>query len=609
VGISEFIGDKEYGFSSILKMRYHDFLVNEIDLSGKVVHLEKMGLLDVGDKEQQSKHISNEINKDALTCFSSEEQDALIKLNSSTENAPCVMVKVGDDKQKRTEIHDAVRKHFSSLESSTVDNESGKFIKISKGSGKGRNRKRRQKNALHKFCLYKENIPTMKAVNILSKILKLHGKNSFNYAGNKDKRAITVQEMTTSLSPDRLIYLNKSGRLHNMYIGNITPCTKHLKLGDLNGNHFKIVLRDIKGCDEGKIQESCQSFAEKGFINYFGMQRFGTGTASTCSIGKAILQYEWKTAVDLILSSCANDLDEESQELLKNWDVEGNAEKLLERNRLLQLGPEGYLLYGISRQGTKQLVQALNGIPRNTRMLYVHSYQSYVWNKAVSKRISTYNLKPVEGDLVLVKDESTAESQDEPESKKIRTDDFDSLEEQDDLSVYTKVKRLNADELSNYTIYDVVMPLPGSRVQYPLYDGDNWLQQMLKEDNISLEQLDHRVKEYSLCGAYRKMVVRPQSFKWEIMRYKDYTLPLQLSDKEIMEEKPVPESIPDAPFQALRLEFSLPTSSYASVAVRELSKRDMSVTGLTELTEKHKAASAAVLVTEESAAAEKKEDS
>ena len=40
------------------------------------------------------------------------------------------------------------------------------------------------------------------------------------------------------------------------------------------------------------------------------------------------------------------------------------------------------------------------------------------------------------------------------------------------------------------------------------------------------------------------MVVRPQSFKWELMHYKDYTLPLQLSDKEVAEEKAVPQSIP-----------------------------------------------------------------
>jgi len=356
VGISEFIGAKENGFSSILKMRYHDFLVNEINLSGEVVHYTKQGLLN--SEEDQKCNPAKMLEKKDLpssNLFSSDEQESLIELNNSSvadKGTTCVMIKVGDNKQRRTEIHDAVRKYFTSLESSTVDNESGKFIKISKGSGKGRNRKRRQKNTVHKFCLYKENIPTMKAVSIISKILKLHGRSCFNYAGNKDKRAITVQEMTTSLSPDRLIYLNRAGKLQNMYIGNIEPFSKHLKLGDLNGNHFNIVLRDVKDCDEGKVRESCESFSAKGFINYFGMQRFGTGTASTCTIGKAILRYEWRKAVDLILSSCASGLDEESQDLLKNWDVEGNADKLLGgNNRSLQLGPEGYLLQGISRQG------------------------------------------------------------------------------------------------------------------------------------------------------------------------------------------------------------------------------------------------------------------
>lgn len=33
--------------------------------------------------------------------------------------------------------------------------------------------------------------------------------------------------------------------------------------------------------------------------------------------------------------------------------------------------------------------------------MYIHSYQSYVWNNMVSKRIDEYGLKPVPGDLVL----------------------------------------------------------------------------------------------------------------------------------------------------------------------------------------------------------------
>ncbi len=32
-------------------------------------------------------------------------------------------------------------------------------------------------------------------------------------------------------------------------------------------------------------------------------------------------------------------------------------------------------------------------IPRNTRMMYVHAYQSYVWNKVVSRRLRAFGQK------------------------------------------------------------------------------------------------------------------------------------------------------------------------------------------------------------------------
>lgn len=40
-------------------------------------------------------------------------------------------------------------------------------------------------------------------------------------------------------------------------------------------------------------------------------------------------------------------------------------------------------------------------IPRNNRLMYIHSYQSVVWNTMVSRRIEAFGLKAVEGDIVL----------------------------------------------------------------------------------------------------------------------------------------------------------------------------------------------------------------
>jgi tRNA pseudouridine13 synthase len=77
------------------------------------------------------------------------------------------------------------------------------------------------------------------------------------------------------------------------------------------------------------------------------------------------------------------------------------------------------------------------------RLMYLHAYQSYIWNHAVSKRIQLLGMKPCIGDLVKNKD----------------------YNQKDDKS--TEVFILNADNINDYEIEDVCLPLPGHKVIFP----------------------------------------------------------------------------------------------------------------------------------------------
>ena len=132
------------------------------------------------------------------------------------------------------------------------------------------------------FLLYKENKDTMDAINLLSKLLKIKA-GMFGYAGTKDRRAVTTQQVSVyRVRAEQLQDLNAS--LWNMCVGNFKYCREPLKLGSLSGNHFIITLRNVVG-DHDMIAKSLESLKLDGFINYFGLQRFGTTSVPTHKIG------------------------------------------------------------------------------------------------------------------------------------------------------------------------------------------------------------------------------------------------------------------------------------------------------------------------------------
>ena len=49
---------------------------------------------------------------------------------------------------------------------------------------------------------------------------------------------------------------------------------------------------------------------------------------------------------------------------------------------------------------------AFQSLARNTRFIYIHAYQSYVWNRAVSERLAKFGRKVLVGDLAVRKEQA-----------------------------------------------------------------------------------------------------------------------------------------------------------------------------------------------------------
>jgi tRNA pseudouridine13 synthase len=96
------------------------------------------------------------------------------------------------------------------------------------------------------------------------------------YAGLKDRYAITRQWFSIYLPTGKTGETPDLTQLQHPEFKVLSQSrhVKKLRPGDLQGNTFRIVLRDVSG-DRDAIEANLQAIAARGVPNYFGAQRFG----------------------------------------------------------------------------------------------------------------------------------------------------------------------------------------------------------------------------------------------------------------------------------------------------------------------------------------------
>lgn len=134
--------------------------------------------------------------------------------------------------------------------------------------------------------------------------------------------------------------------------------------------------------------------------------------------------------------------------------------------------------------------------------MYIHAYQSLIWNEMVSRRIAKFGLQVCEGDLVYSnEDENAVTEVIDDDAEIIENDDVDDSNEEanqepidsqrtSDVKIITKTDI----ESNSYTIFDVILPLPGHDVLYPANECAEWYKERLAKDNLSSEKLKQKNK-------------------------------------------------------------------------------------------------------------------
>lgn len=203
------------------------------------------------------------------------------------------------------------------------------------------------------------------------------------FGGLKDAVAVTSQVVSI-----RGISINEvpSELGRGIKVLSVVSMDRAFTTSDIWGNEFTIRVRNIDTSRKDNVGCVLNQLMNRGLPTYYGYQRFGLKRPNSHVIGKYVILGDFETAVNELLAH-AYPMEppriREARELIARGDY----------SRALELIPRSYRYYperAVLRQlvsNPRDFVNALRRLPHELLNLYVESYQSYLFNLALSERI------------------------------------------------------------------------------------------------------------------------------------------------------------------------------------------------------------------------------
>ncbi|KAF5888731.1 putative cyclin-related protein FAM58B [Clarias magur] len=455
-----------------------------------------------------------------------------------------------DIKEHRTSVHHFVSRRFGKLvetKSFVTQGRTAITVRLRERGRHGRKRtagERDKQDVYTGFTLRKENLETLEAISYMAAVLGVLP-SDFSYAGIKDKRAVTHQSMVVKkISPERLLAKAQVFEAKGIQLSKLHRVSEPLRLGRLAGNRFGLVVRDLKPheCSAGDldslVKEAVENVKTRGFVNYYGPQRFGSSQKVQADrVGLALLQEDTNTALRLFLSpEEGDDLENKAKQ---HFHETGNAKASLALMPVYK-ARERLMLRALHRYGggAAGSTRAWLSLPHGIRVFYLHAYCSRVWNQAADFRLQALGPRAVQGDLV-----SSASCREEAAAQTSQVHVVTAAEEHDSV----------------FSLDQVVLPMPGNSVKYPENALGPWYRDRLGRDGLRSCRFRIPSLKLNVPGCYRPLVSYPRDVSYSLH-----------SDQDTQDT-----GVAASPCRTnLELSFSLNASCYATVCLREIMKCD-----------------------------------
>jgi len=387
---------------------------------------------------------------------------------------------------------------------------------------------RENKDRYTTFNLVKVNKEPFEAIRELSKSLNVPY-NTINYCGLKDKRSISVQQVSIKGNYTQKL---KKLKIRDYFFRNIYPTRHPIKLGGHWGNNFTIVIRNIEPKEnlEDNIENINNYIATNGFPNYYGLQRFGTFRPNSHLIGRYLLEGNYERAYNEFVTTTYSTEDNKLQIIRNNLKEDEDLQKAYE-TLPKSLNYERLMIkHLIDHPGDYK--GSFSILSNDLIKLLISAFQSFLFNKMISLRIREgYSL--LKGDTISILDDVNGHI---TQAKYIYGGRYDKYLEE-------------AIELNRAVIVAPLVGYETNLADFPLMKL--YFDKIIKEEGVDPSIFNTElISNTDFKGAFRSIYVKPIALKI-----------LHLKDDELFPEK-----------MRLKFEFSVQKGSYATMLLRELIK-------------------------------------